>query len=117
MELSADDAGHSPLIARVHSSLGSALSKQVKSIEVCFALARLQLSVVCSCECAQVVFNPGRYRLFLGQLETAEKRSKEDAFQRATVRVCVTECVCSALEHGERQQNARLRVGSFAQPV
>lgn len=69
MDLSTDEEIHKPIIARVHEALGSKLVKKIKSI--------------------QVVFNPNRYRLFLGQLEAVENRSQEAAFQR-TLPLCVT---------------------------
>lgn len=71
--------------------------------------------------CVQVVFNPGRYRLFLGQLENAEKREKEATFQRTFFALPVLAPVdvvdvvllllISAFGDRKRHQNARACAG------
>lgn len=40
----------------------------------------------------QVVFNPARYRIFLGELETVEKRMSQPAFQglRLHIHLCIS---------------------------
>lgn len=76
MELSVENESHKPIIARVNDELGPKLVKKVKSIQVS-GLQSVKRDYL-----VQVVFNPNRYRLFLGQLETVEKRSTEPVFQR-----------------------------------